>query len=464
MLEQFREQFKEKIGGADVPSPVSKGWATPTRLIVVSFAAVILTGTVVLMLPVSTVDGVSPRLIDAFFTSTSAVCVTGLVVVNTASYWSVFGQAVIVLLIQVGGLGLMTFATAQLLVTGRRIGLKQRLIIQEQTGQWSLSGLVILLRRLLVATFVFEAAGAVILGAEIGRARNLPFLQAAFHGVFHSVSAFCNAGFDILGNSLVGFTGNVPVTLTVSFLIIFGGIGFHVIVDLYNHKAKWSELNLHSRIALKATACLLIFGTLAFGIFEWGNPGTLGDLSLKDKILAAWFQSVTPRTAGFNSIAIERLLPASAFLTVLLMFIGASPGGTGGGVKTTTFAIAARFVTSTINGREDVVFERRRLPMDTVIRAIAIVLISMSLVLVSVLALTVTEDASFMDILFEAVSAFGTVGLSRGITPSLTVLGKLVIIGTMFAGRVGPLSLLIALTAPRSGGNIRYPEEKVTVG
>lgn len=445
-------------------SPAPRAWATPTRLIVMSFAVVILLGTVLLMLPVSTASGVSPSLINALFTATSAVCVTGLVVVNTASYWSVFGQTVIMVLIQVGGLGLMTFATAQLLVTGRRIGLKQRLIIQEQTGQWSLSGLVVLLKRLLAATFLFEAVGAVVLGIQLGRARNLPPLQAAFQGLFHSVSAFCNAGFDILGSSLMDFTDNATVVMTVSLLIIFGGIGFHVIADLYTHKAKWQELNLHSRIAIKTTALLLFTGTLTFAALEWTNPGTMGELSTKGRILASWFQSVTPRTAGFNSIAQENLLPTSALLTIMLMFIGASPGGTGGGIKTTTFAIAAGFVISTVRGRSDVVFEHRRLQLETVFRALAIVLISLSLVMAATLALTFTEKASFLDTLFEVASAFGTVGLSRGITPALTTPGKVIIMSMMFAGRVGPLSLLIALTAPRNGGGIRYPEEKVTVG
>lgn len=445
-------------------TPAVKGWATPTRLIVVSFAAVIAVGTVLLMLPVSTSAGISADFVTAFFTATSAVCVTGLVVVNTASYWSTFGKVVIMALIQIGGLGLMTFATAQLLVMGRRIGLKQRLIIQEQTGQWSLSGLVALLKRLLGATFLFEGLGAVILAVAIGRARSLPPLEAAFQGVFHAVSAFCNAGFDILGNNLMDFAGNATVIITVSLLIILGGIGFLVLADIYSHRGKWSELSLHSRMALKATAWLLITGTLVFAALEWNNPATMGHLSTKGKLLSSWFQSVTPRTAGFNSIAIEGLVPASAFVSVLLMFIGASPGGTGGGVKTTTLLVVAKFVACAVTGREDIVFERRRLPQDTVLRALAIVLVAVSLVVVVVLVLTVTEDAPFLDLLFETVSAFGTVGLSRALTPRLSTLGKLIIAATMFAGRVGPLSLLISLSGTKSGGKIRYPEEKIAVG
>lgn len=445
-------------------TPASNGWATPTRLIVVSFAAVIAAGTVLLMLPIATSAGVSAGFVAAFFTATSAVCVTGLAVVNTASYWSAFGHVVILTLIQIGGLGFMTFATAHMMVTGRRIGLKQRLIIQEQTGQWSLSGLVVLLKGLLAATFLLEALGAVVLAVQIGRARSLPPLQAAFQGVFHAVSAFCNAGFDILGNSLVDFADNTALIMTVSFLIILGGIGFHVLADIYSHKGKWSELSLHSRMVLKATAWLLLAGTLVFSALEWDNPVTMGPLTIKGKILASWFQSVTPRTAGFNSIAIEGLVPASAFITILLMFIGASPGGTGGGVKTTTFAIAAKYVACAVTGKEDIVFERRRLPQETVFKAIAIVLVAVSLVAVVTLILTVTEDAPFLDLLFEATTAFGTVGLSRALSPALSTAGRLVISATMFVGRVGPLSLLIALSGPRPASKIRFPEERIAVG
>ena len=447
-----------------MPHQVSKNWATPTRLIVSSFAAVSLVGTVLLMLPVSTSAGVSPGLIDALFTSTSAVCVTGLVVVNTAHYWSTFGQAVILILIQIGGLGLMTFATAQFLVTGRRIGLRQRLIIQEQTGQWSLSGLGVLLRRIFATTLLFELLGAIILALQFGKARGLTPLRAAFYGFFHSVSAFCNAGFDILGNNLMDFNNNALVLLTVSLLVIVGGIGFHVIVDLYTHRAKWKDLTLHSRVALKMTAALLTLGTFAFLAIEGNNPGTMGSMDIRGRLLASWFQAVTSRTAGFNSIAVQNLLTASTFITMILMFIGASPGGTGGGIKTTTFAIAARFAVAAVRGEDDVVFERRRMPQDLVIKAITIILVSTALVMVSTLILTLTENAAFQDILFEVVSAFGTVGLSRAMTPEMTSIGKLVIAGTMFAGRVGPLSLLIALSSPKGSGKYRYPEEKVAVG
>lgn len=439
-------------------------WLTPTRLLVLGFFSVIVAGTLFLMLPWSTFSGQSAPFIDALFTATSAVCVTGLVVVNTASFWSFWGQLVIIILIQVGGLGLMTFATAHALVTGRRVGLRERLIIQEQTGQWSLSGLVVLVRRIILATVIFEGTGAVILGLAFGLTRKLSFFQAAFFGLFHSVSAFCNAGFDILGNSLMDYASSATVTLTVSFLIIFGGLGFHVLADLFVNRGRWDKLSLHSKLVLKVTAALLVVGTLVVFALERDNPDTLMGMSLKGKVLASWFQSVTPRTAGFNSIATDKLKVSTAFFVICLMFIGASPGGTGGGVKTTTFFTAIRFVTSTVTGGGYVNFEKRRLPEGVVLKAVTIILLSLGLVVTATMILTITENASFLDILFEVVSAFGTVGLSRGITPTLSVTGKLVLIVTMFAGRVGPLSLAMALSHKAKGTDIRYPEERVSVG
>ena len=441
-----------------------RSWATPTRLVVLSFGVVIFAGTILLMIPVSAASGSVTRLIDAAFTATSAVCVTGLVVVNTASYWSVFGKIVIMLLIQVGGLGLMIFATLHALFTGRRIGLRERVLIQEQTGQQRLAGLVALVRRIVITTFVFELTGALILGIAIGRTRNLSLAGAAFQGLFHAVSAFCNAGFDILGDSLLSFQTNAVVILTVGLLIIAGGIGFHVLVDLYVNRLRWSGLSLHSRLALKVTVALILVGTFSFLAIEGRNPGTMGHMGFGDKLLSSWFQAVTPRTAGFNSIPEENLFPAAALLTIVLMFIGASPGGTGGGIKTTTFAVVVTMLRAAIVGEHDVMVSKRRLPPDVVTKAVAILVLSLMLVVSVTLVLTMTENAPFLDLLFEVTSAFGTVGLSRGVTPNLSDAGKLVLMMTMFAGRVGPLSLAVALSRGKSNGALRYPEERVTVG
>lgn len=442
----------------------TKAWTTPTRVLVFSFLSFILVGTILLMLPWSTLSHGSPGFIDSLFTATSAVCVTGLVVVNTASYWSMWGKVVILILIQAGGLGLMTFATAHALVTGRRVTLTERLIIQEQTGYWSLSGLVRLMKRVILATLVFEFLGALVLGVVLGKSMGLELPGAMFHGLFHSVSAFCNAGFDILGSSLVPYAGDPLVIMTVSLLIIIGGLGFYVITDVYENRGKWRDLSLHSRIAIKMTGALLVIGTVLVLVLEGKNPGTIGNMSLRIRLLSSWFQSVTARTAGFNSIFTENLRIPTSFIMIALMFVGASPGGTGGGIKTTTFYSSVRFVAALVQGKEDVNVSRRRLPEGLVLKALSIILISLGLISVSTLLLTITEEASFFDILFEVVSAFGTVGLSRGITPSLSIPGKLIIIVTMFAGRVGPLSLAVAISKQANQAGIRYPEEKVLVG
>lgn len=439
-------------------------WASPTRLIVSSFAILIAIGSVLLMLPVSSASGIPASPIDAMFTATSAVCVTGLVVVNTAGFWSIFGQTVILVLIQIGGLGLMIFATMHALFTGRRIGLRERILLQEQTGQSRLSGLVSLAKRIIIVTMVFELTGAIILGVSIGKARGLGFAESIFQGLFHSISSFCNSGFDILGDSLLGFQSNVTVISTVSFLIIFGGIGFHVIADLYVNRLRWKALSLHSKLVVKATAGLLLVGALAFLAMEWGNPGTLGPQDFRTKLLSSWFQSVTPRTAGFNSIAEENLTKPAAFLTMLLMFIGASPGGTGGGIKTTTFAVVVAMVRTSVSGGQDVELGKRRMPADVVGKAITIIMLSLSLVIVATMIVSSLEQGPFLDVLFEVVSAFGTVGLSRGLTGGLSTASKVVIIGTMFAGRVGPLSLAVALSRKKGSGKARYTEERVTVG
>ncbi|HHW26843.1 MAG TPA: Trk family potassium uptake protein, partial [Firmicutes bacterium] len=271
-------------------------WATPTRVVVLSFGAVIAVGTLLLMLPVSTADGVSPGIVDALFTATSAVCVTGLIVRNTAASWSVLGKVIILILIQVGGLGLMTFSTAHALVVGRRIGLRERLVIQEQTGQWRLAGVVSLIKSIILVTLGFELVGTLLLALAFWMTKGPIGVSALWNGLFHSVSAFCNAGFDILGNSLMDYPSNALVNLTIGFLIIFGGLGFHVIIDVIAHRGKWNRLSLHSKIVIKMTAALIVLGTLAVLVLEAGNQGTLGPLDLKGKILASWFQAVSPRT------------------------------------------------------------------------------------------------------------------------------------------------------------------------
>lgn len=433
----------------------------PAQVLGLGFAAVILVGAALLTLPVSSAAHVRTPFINALFTATSATCVTGLVVVDTGSYWSVFGQLVILALIQVGGLGIMTMATLFALMIGRRITFRERILIQEAIGQLNVAGVVRLTKYILASTFVIEGTGAFIL--FLRWLRDLPPGRAAYFGIFHAVSAFCNAGFDLWGNSLVRFVDDVTVNLVMGGLIIIGGIGFYVLADIWQNR-RFGRLNLHSKLVIKTTALLIGAGTVLMYILEMRNPATLASLSLKGKILAAWFAAVTPRTAGFNSINVGAMTDAGLFLTIILMFIGASPGSTGGGIKTTTFATLVLAAWTTVTGKAEVETFQRRLAHEVVDKALAIAMMSLMLVTSATLILAATQPARFLTVFFEATSAFGTVGLSMGVTPSLTTLGKLLIILLMYAGRVGPLTLAMAITVKRGPVNIRLPEDRVVVG
>lgn len=433
----------------------------PAQVLVLGFAAVIVTGAILLTLPVSSASHVRTPFINALFTSTSATCVTGLIVVDTGTYWSVFGQLVILTLIQIGGLGIMTMATLFALMVGRRISFRERILIQEGIGKLDVAGVVKLTKYILASTFIIEGTGAVIL--FIRWLRDLPPGKAAYYGIFHSVSAFCNAGFDLWGNSLVRFVDDVTVNLVIGGLIIIGGLGFYVLADVWKHR-RFSALNLHSKVVLRTTALLIIVGTALMYLLEMHNPATLAPLSLKGKLLASWFAAVTPRTAGYNSINVGAMTDAGLFLTIILMFIGASPGSTGGGIKTTTFATLLLAVWATITGKSEVDMFQRRLAREVIDKALAIAMISLLLLLSVTLILAATQPARLLAVLFEATSGFGTVGLSMGITPTLTGLGKALIILLMYAGRVGPLTLAMALTIKRSQANIRLPEDRVVIG
>jgi len=425
------------------------------------FAALILVGSLLLMLPQATAPGQKTAYIDALFTATSAVCVTGLITVLTSVHWTIFGKVIILMLIQMGGLGIMTMSALFMFLLGRRFSLKERLVMQEALGQFSLAGLVRLTRYILVVTFLFEGTGALLLFLRFRF--DMPTLQAAWFGVFHAVSAFCNAGFDLFGDSLVRYVSDWAVSLTVAGLIIFGGIGFLVIVEAYQVKGHWHKLSLHSKLTIVVTAFLLISGTLLMYILEYDNPFTLQPLSGGAKWLASFFHAVTPRTAGFNTLPVDKMTPAALLVTICLMFIGASPGGTGGGIKTTTFAVLLLTVTSITAGSERLAFNKR-IPRETVEKSLSIAFISLSMLMGVVLVLLMTERKPLMNLLFEATSAFGTVGLSTGVTPQLTSVGKLGIIALMYSGRVGPLTLAMALAQHGPHPAVRHPEEHVIVG
>jgi trk system potassium uptake protein TrkH len=312
-----------------------------------------------------------------------------------------------------------------------------------------------------MVTFLFEGAGALLLFLRFQF--DMPALQAAWFAVFHAVSAFCNAGFDLFGESLVRYVSDWPTVLTFAGLIISGGIGFFVIVEVYQVKAHWNKLSVHSRLAILVTTLLLVSGTLLMYILEYDNPFTLKPLRPDAKWLASFFHAVTPRTAGFNTLPVDRMTPAALLVTIILMFVGASPGGTGGGIKTTTFAVLLLTVTSITAGSERLAFNKR-IPRDTVEKALAIVFISLSMLMGVTLLLLLTESRPLMDLLFEATSAFGTVGLSTGVTSQLTTVGKLGIILLMYSGRVGPLTLAMALAQHGPPPAVRHPEERVIVG
>ncbi len=433
----------------------------PPRILALGFGSLILLGSLLLNLPMATVNNESIGFINALFTSASAVCVTGLVVVNTAEFFSLFGKIVIIILIQIGGLGFMTMATFGALIVGKKISLKERLVIKEQLNLGSLSGLVRLTKYVLIVTFAIEAIGALLLASKFIPIYGLG--EGIWFSVFHAISAYCNAGFDILGNSMVPFANDLVINLTLSSLIILGGLGFTVYLDISkNHK--FSKLQLHSKLVIWITSLLVILGTIVFLIIEFNNPHTLGNLSISQKILPSFFQSVVTRTAGFNSLNMALIKDTSAFLFIILMFIGGSPGSTAGGIKTTTFGAIALTTISIIKGDKDVIAFKKRIPDNVINRSLAIVTVAMVLIIIVSFVLTVTEDAAFLEVLFETTSAFATVGLSRGITGDLSDIGKVIITLTMYVGRVGPLTMAFAFAQKSKHSKLRYAEGNIIVG
>lgn len=437
---------------------------SPPQVIVLGFALIILFGAVVLMLPVSNNNGEFLPFIDAFFTSVSATTATGLEVVDTGTSFSWFGQVVILLLIQVGGLGFMTMATLIALVFKRKISLKERLLLQEAMNQGSMEGIVRLIRRVLFYALAIESAAAVLYAIRF--AFDMPFGRALYFGVFHAVSLFNNSGFDLFGNyrSMMMYTADPAVNLITMFLIVTGGLGFIVLSDLADYRNR-RRLTLHSKVVLTMSGLLIISGALVILVFEFTNKHTLGSLDWSGKLWSAFFQSVAPRTAGAHTLDISSLRQATQFFILILMFIGASPSSTGGGIKTTTFMILLGAVVSMIRGRSELVLFRYRLAQERIFKAVTITMLALFLVISVALILSTTErGTSFLSILFETTSAFGTVGLSMGITGDLSTAGKLILSFTMFTGRLGLLTLAYAL-GPKKGKQLyRHPEGKMILG
>jgi trk system potassium uptake protein TrkH len=435
---------------------------TPPQIISLGFIFIIGTGTILLALPLASRSGIGLSLIDALFTATSATAVTGLVVVDTGTYFNLFGQLVILFMIQIGGLGFMTITTLFALAMGKRINLRERLIMQEALNKVDLEGVVKLTKYIIIFTFLTEGLAALALALHWTPLYG--FGQALYYGLFHAISAFNNAGFDLFTTSMVRFRGDWLVNMIIMFLIITGGLGFTVIADIYNNGFKWREYSLHTKLVLVVTAFLLVVGATGVYILEKENSHTLKNLPLHEKFLASLFQGVVPRTAGFNSVMIGELRPATLFLMIILMFIGASPGSTGGGIKTTTFITIVLTVYYRILGREDTRVFNRRLPTDTIFKALSVMVVGMLLVIVVAIMLLAIENKPLEPILFETVSAFATVGLSTGITSQLTPAGKLLITLMMFTGRVGPMTVAYAIALRKTKTTIRMPEEKIVVG
>lgn len=435
----------------------------PSLLLVYGFIGLIVVGTVLLLLPAANDSGQYTTPINALFTATSAVCVTGLVVVDTASYWSPFGQAVIFVLIQLGGFGFMTSATLFLQAFRRKIGLRERLLIKESLGLSRLGGVIRIVRRMALFTIMVEATGALVF--FIYFSRSMPAEKAIWTSVFQSVSAFNNAGFDLFGNFLsLSEYHSVPlVVLTTAFLIILGGISFFLVSDIALNR-RWVRFSLDTKLILTTTGALLVLGTIAILLTEFNDPYTLGQMSLGDKILNAFFQSATARTAGFSTINIAYLADYALFFIILLMFIGGASGSTAGGIKVNTLGLLIATIWSQIRGKEHAGAFGREFHVQQVYRALAIIMVAIFLIGLVVFILTITERYDFLSLFFETVSAFGTVGLSTGITPGLSVVGRIMIILTMFTGRLGPLALALALVQRQRPATYQYPEESIRIG
>lgn len=436
-----------------------------TEVFVLSFAVAILLGALALMLPSSTISG-DIRFIDALFTSTSAVCVTGLTVLDTATYFTRSGQFIIMCLIQLGGLGIMTFSIVLLILSGRRMSLRDKMILQDAFVPAPIVEVPSLVRRLLLSTFAIEGLGALALYLFTPD-------RTFFAAIFHSVSAFCNAGFALKSTNLMAYRYNAGINLTICCLIVLGGLGFFTHIDLARRVGRRSRgaLSAHSRLVLTVTAALILVGAFGFYVFEAGNVLAGDDFS--GVFLASLFQSVTARTAGFNTVEFGHLASATLFWIILLMFIGASPGSTGGGIKTTTFGILLAMAKSRYRGDDGVSIFKRTVPDETVSKALFILILAFAIVTVASLALAATEtgdepyrrsETRFIEVMFEVVSAFGTVGLSTGITPGLSGLGKFILVLVMFVGRVGPLSIAAIVGQRRGAAKYRYAEENVMVG
>lgn len=434
-----------------------------SRKLILGFMGAILIGTLFLMMPFSSSGEENISFLTALFTITSAVCVTGLSVIDVGKELSTAGQIILLIFIQLGGLGIMTFSSFILLLIGKKITYEERELLKEERNLENNGGILWFLKKIILTVVIIEGTGALFLALRF--AQDMEIKKAVYYGIFHSVSAFCNAGFSLFSTNLEKYAGSFVVTMTTAYLIIIGGIGFTVIDSiLFATRKKVKRFDLTSKVAILVSMILVILGTVLFLILEYNNRGTIGEMSFLKKILASFFQSVTTRTAGFNSVPFGNLTEGSVFLFCILMFIGASPGSTGGGIKTTTFGVIIFYVISVVKKRESVVIFNRRIGWEVLNRAIVVLVLSLLYVGIITLVIVSIEDFTLEQTIFEVISAFATTGLSLGITADLGIISRILIICTMFLGRLGPMTFALALGGSNKVEKIQFPKENILVG
>ncbi len=438
---------------------------THARKIALGFFLIIIVGTLLLMLPISSRSGEWTSLVNALFTATSATCVTGLVVFDTYQYWSIFGQLVIIVLIQIGGLGFITFGVGFSMFLKRKIGLARRNLIQESVSALKLAGVVKLVKKIIIGTAIFEGIGAVLLAIRF--VPKMGLLVGIYNAVFHSISAFCNAGFDLMGryeqySSLTAYSSDIVINITIMLLIIIGGLGFIVWDDIWHNRLNFKKYSLHSKIVLISTTVLVFGSAILFGIFE--NNNLMQNMNPLEKVLASLFASVTARTAGFNTIDLGAMTQSSKLLTDVLMFIGGSPGSTAGGVKTTSIVVMIFYIGANLRGIQGVNVLGRRISEEDVKKASVVIGINLGMAVIALIAITASQNVNMDDLLLEVFSAIATVGLSTGVTRQLTVSSKLVIIFLMYCGRIGSTTFATSFIGNKRRAPIQYPEERINVG
>ena len=434
-----------------------------SQILAGGFFIIILIGAVILIMGFSSAKGESIGFLDALFTSTSSVCVTGLIVADTGTYWSDFGKFVIMILVQIGGLGFMTLATLGVLISGERLSYSEKLLIQDSLSSEKTSGILKFSKKIVLVSLFIEFVGAICL--SIAFVPEFGFVKGICYGIFHSVTAFCNAGFDIMGNfsSLTAYFNNPIVNISIMLLIILGGLGFSTIFDI-NRKRSFKKFKLNTKIILITTAILIVIPTFLFFIFEMDNPKTLGTMNFGEKILASLFQVVSPRTAGYNTIDLSQMHDSTKFLTIILMFIGGAPASTAGGLKITTFALIIISVYCLFKQKSEIEIFGRTVPFKNLNKALVSLVIGFTLVITGTMIILSYSDFDFLTVLYEVTSAYATVGLTLGITTKLNAICKITLIILMFMGRVGSLTVLYSFIKTDSKKKYKYPKEEINIG